>query len=69
MAICWCLSMNDNVLAPDFLEQAVGLLEDRPYLGVFGAGVVELEFEALPPAVDAATPSRSAGCRARAKLP
>jgi glycosyltransferase involved in cell wall biosynthesis len=40
---------DDNVLAPDFLEKAVTILGDYPYLGVFGAGILEPEFETEPP--------------------
>jgi glycosyltransferase involved in cell wall biosynthesis len=40
---------DDNVLAPDFLEQALALMDRHPYLGVWGAGVLEPEFEAAPP--------------------
>jgi len=40
---------DDNVLAPDFLEKAGALAADHPYLGVFGAGILEPEFEVPPP--------------------
>jgi glycosyltransferase involved in cell wall biosynthesis len=40
---------DDNVLAPDFLEQAAAVPENYPHLGVFGAGVLEPEFETPPP--------------------
>ena len=41
---------DDNLLAPDFLEQAQEISARYPYLGVFGAGVLEPEFEVQPPA-------------------
>ncbi|HUA38724.1 MAG TPA: glycosyltransferase [Candidatus Sulfopaludibacter sp.] len=41
---------DDNVLFPDFLENAKYLATIYPYLGVFGAGVLEPEFEVSPPA-------------------
>jgi len=40
---------DDNVLAPDFLERIEAIAEQYPYLGVFGAGSVEPEFEIEPP--------------------
>jgi len=36
---------DDNVLAPDFLERAVALPTRYPFLGTFGAGRLEPEFE------------------------
>jgi glycosyltransferase involved in cell wall biosynthesis len=39
---------DDNELAPDFLEQAVAIAERSGDLGVFGAGVLEPEFEVQP---------------------
>jgi glycosyltransferase involved in cell wall biosynthesis len=39
---------DDNLLAPDYLEQAVTILARYPYLGVFGAGVLQPEFEVQP---------------------
>ena len=39
---------DDNVLAPGFLEQALGIHERYPYLGAFGAGSLEPEFEIQP---------------------
>lgn len=41
---------DDNLLAPDFLEQARSVSARYPYLGVFGAGKLEPEFEVPPPA-------------------
>jgi glycosyltransferase involved in cell wall biosynthesis len=41
---------DDNVLAPDFLEQATGIAARYPQLGAFGAGTLEPEFEVPPPA-------------------
>lgn len=40
---------DDNVLAADYLEQAVCIWEQYRHLGVFGAGVLEPEFEVPPP--------------------
>jgi glycosyltransferase involved in cell wall biosynthesis len=40
---------DDNLLAPDFLEQARAILAQYPFLGVFGAGILEPEFEIQPP--------------------
>ena len=40
---------DDNVLAPDFLERAVALQTRYPFLGTFGAGRLEPEFEVPPP--------------------
>ncbi len=40
---------DDNLLAPDFLEQSGAILARYPYLGVFGAGILEPEFEVQPP--------------------
>ncbi len=40
---------DDNVLAADFLEQAGAILARYPYLGVFGAGILQPEFEVQPP--------------------
>ncbi len=40
---------DDNILAPDFLEQAEAISARCPYLGVFGAGILEPEFEVPPP--------------------
>ena len=39
---------DDNVLAPDFLEQALAVHEQYPSLGAFGAGSLEPEFEQEP---------------------
>jgi glycosyltransferase involved in cell wall biosynthesis len=41
---------DDNVLAPDFLVQATAISARCPVLGVFGAGILEPEFEVQPPA-------------------
>jgi GT2 family glycosyltransferase len=41
---------DDNVLAPDFLAQAAAISARCPVLGVFGAGILEPEFEVQPPA-------------------
>lgn len=41
---------DDNVLAPEYLNQAATLASRQPDLGVFGAGRLEAEFEAPPPA-------------------
>jgi glycosyltransferase involved in cell wall biosynthesis len=40
---------DDNLLAPDFLDQAAAISSLSPALGVFGAGVLEPEFEIEPP--------------------
>jgi glycosyltransferase involved in cell wall biosynthesis len=39
---------DDNVLACDFLERLQDIVADNPHLSVFGAGVLEPEFEAPP---------------------
>jgi glycosyltransferase involved in cell wall biosynthesis len=39
---------DDNVLAPDYLEIALAIPRRYPYLGVFGAGNLEPEFEVQP---------------------
>jgi glycosyltransferase involved in cell wall biosynthesis len=39
---------DDNLLAPDFLDQATAISALHPILGVFGAGVLEPEFEVRP---------------------
>jgi glycosyltransferase involved in cell wall biosynthesis len=39
---------DDNELAPDFLDQAVAIAGRRGNLGVFGAGILEPEFEIRP---------------------
>jgi glycosyltransferase involved in cell wall biosynthesis len=41
---------DDNVLAADYLERALALAGQYPRIGVFGAGRLEPEFEAPPPA-------------------
>jgi glycosyltransferase involved in cell wall biosynthesis len=40
---------DDNVLAPDFLRQATAISAQFSVLGVFGAGILEPEFEVQPP--------------------
>ena len=40
---------DDNVLSPDFLATAIVIRERHPQLGVFGAGVLQPEFEVSPP--------------------
>jgi glycosyltransferase involved in cell wall biosynthesis len=40
---------DDNVVAPDFLENAAAIANRYPYLGVMGAGRLEPEFEVPPP--------------------
>lgn len=40
---------DDNVLASDFLEHIDAIAARHPYLGVFGSGSVEPEFETQPP--------------------
>jgi glycosyltransferase involved in cell wall biosynthesis len=40
---------DDNLLAPDFLVQATVISARYPDLGVFGAGILEPEFEVQPP--------------------
>ena len=40
---------DDNVLAPDFLERAAALPTRYSFLGAFGAGRLEPEFEVHPP--------------------
>jgi glycosyltransferase involved in cell wall biosynthesis len=39
---------DDNVLAADFLERVAAIAVQYPYLGTFGAGVIEPEFETTP---------------------
>ena len=41
---------DDNVLAPDYLEQAAAIQSGYPFVGAFGAGVLEPDFESAPPA-------------------
>jgi glycosyltransferase involved in cell wall biosynthesis len=41
---------DDNVLAPDFLVQCTAISAQYPHVGVFGAGLLEPEFEVRPPA-------------------
>lgn len=40
---------DDNLLAPDYLEQATAISARFSVLGVFGAGILEPEFEIHPP--------------------
>jgi glycosyltransferase involved in cell wall biosynthesis len=40
---------DDNVAAPMFLEKASDIWDRHPYLGAFGAGRLEPEFEIQPP--------------------
>lgn len=40
---------DDNILKPDFLDQAVLIHEQRPFIGVFGAGCLKPEYEVPPP--------------------
>jgi glycosyltransferase involved in cell wall biosynthesis len=40
---------DDNLLASDFLVQATAISARSPALGVFGAGILEPEFEVRPP--------------------
>ncbi len=39
---------DDNVLQPDYLTEASAIASNHPHLGVFGAGVLEPEFEIEP---------------------
>jgi glycosyltransferase involved in cell wall biosynthesis len=41
---------DDNVLAPDYLERAAALPTRFPFIGAFGAGTLQPEFEVPPPA-------------------
>ena len=41
---------DDNVLEPLYLSRARSIQESHPHLGVFGAGLLEPEFEVVPPA-------------------
>ncbi len=41
---------DDNVLASDYLERVEAIAAAHPYLGVFGSGNVQPEFEIEPPA-------------------
>jgi glycosyltransferase involved in cell wall biosynthesis len=41
---------DDTLLVPDYLENALGIAARHPHLAVFGAGIVEPEFEIQPPA-------------------
>jgi glycosyltransferase involved in cell wall biosynthesis len=40
---------DDNLLAPAYLEQALEIARQWPYVGVFGPGRLEPEFETEPP--------------------
>lgn len=42
---------DDNVLAPDYLQTALALFRQHPFLGTIGAGTLDPEF-AAPPAPD-----------------
>ena len=39
---------DDNVVSPHYLEKAEQLLADHPFLGAFGSGALEPEFEVTP---------------------
>jgi glycosyltransferase involved in cell wall biosynthesis len=39
---------DDNILAPDYLDQVIALTAAHPQLGAMGAGVLEPEFESAP---------------------
>lgn len=39
---------DDNVADPDYLEQAVRIARENANVGVFGAGIIEPEFEVVP---------------------
>jgi glycosyltransferase involved in cell wall biosynthesis len=39
---------DDNLLAPDYLERAAAIEQTFPHLGVYGAGIIEPEFEIRP---------------------
>lgn len=41
---------DDNVLAADYLESAIKLIEKKPWVAVWTAGYIEPEFEETPPA-------------------
>jgi glycosyltransferase involved in cell wall biosynthesis len=40
---------DDNVMAPDYLSEAIRIKREWPLLGVWGCGATVLEFESLPP--------------------
>ena len=40
---------DDNIIAPDYLEQALNIPASHPHLGVFGSGTLTPEFEMQPP--------------------
>jgi glycosyltransferase involved in cell wall biosynthesis len=40
---------DDNILSPDFLNQALTIPPLHPHLGVFGSGLLKPEFEVEPP--------------------
>ena len=40
---------DDNILTPNFLETAWAIMAGYDFLGVFGAGILEPEFEVQPP--------------------
>jgi glycosyltransferase involved in cell wall biosynthesis len=39
---------DDNVLASDYLEQALRIANERQYLGAWGSGSIALEYEVVP---------------------
>ena len=39
---------DDNILSPNYLEQALAITRQHPQLGIFGAGISEPEFEQQP---------------------
>jgi glycosyltransferase involved in cell wall biosynthesis len=39
---------DDNIVSFDYLEQALEIRDTHPFLGVFGAGIIEPEFETEP---------------------
>jgi glycosyltransferase involved in cell wall biosynthesis len=40
---------DDNVLSPDYLETALKIGKNHSFLGAWGAGQIELEYETAPP--------------------
>lgn len=40
---------DDNLLAPDYLKQTLEIAERFPFLGAWGAGMIQPEFETAPP--------------------
>jgi glycosyltransferase involved in cell wall biosynthesis len=48
---------DDNLLAPDYLETLLALVDEHPKLGCMGAGLIEPEFETIPdPSLEAYLP-------------